>query len=340
MQNVTTQRVLVLGAGNFGTCLAQHLNSLGHETVLWSRSAEIAEHINKFHKNPKYLSHAVLAKNLRAVSTLSATDFKKTDIIVLAVPTQALRSVLSLFKSHIELRHLLVSAAKGIEVKSSKLPNDIIAEILGAEIARCSVVLSGPSFASEVIEHQPTGVSMASADKERALWGQAVFHAPYFRVYTSSDIVGLEVAGALKNVIAIGVGACEGLGFQANSRATPITRGLAEMTRFGIALGANPLTFTGLGGVGDLFLTCTSKKSRNFSVGLRLAKGENIQDIIANVGSVAEGISTAKSAYELGTKLGVRLSIIKIIYQVIYEGKSPDEAVRELLAREARDELG
>jgi glycerol-3-phosphate dehydrogenase (NAD(P)+) len=210
---------------------------------------------------------------------------------------------------------------------------------LGADVADNLVALSGPSFAIEVAKRLPTAVTMASLNKDRAVWGQRVFHSPYFRVFTSSDPKSLEVAGALKNIIAIAAGACDGFGYQANSRAALITRGLAEMTRAGVAYGANPLTFNGLSGVGDLFLTCTSQKSRNYRVGYRLGQGEKLENIVQSLGSVAEGVATTKAAYQLSLDMNVDMPITKEVYRVLYEAKPIKEAVLALLNRDAKDEI-
>ena len=211
--------------------------------------------------------------------------------------------------------------------------------MLGDAIGDRSVILSGPSFAVEIMGGQPTCVSLASRDAERCLQAQYLCHTPLFRCYTSDDPVGLETAGALKNVIAIAAGAAAGLGYQQNSQAALMTRGLAEMTRIGLAMGANPITFNGLGGVGDLFLTCTSRKSRNYTVGFRLGQGENLDHIIESVGSVAEGVTTAKAANTLADKLGVDAPIIREVYAVLYKGKDIHDTIIDLLNRTPKPEI-
>lgn len=339
MQSRKNQHILVLGAGNFGTCLGQHLASQGHQVDLWARSAVIAEGINQSHRNPKYLKNIPLSPSLTAFSRLQDASAKAYDVIVIAVPTQYIRTVIEQIRDIIQVEQLLVCAAKGIEIGTEKLPSDIIAELCGTMIAHHMVSLSGPSFAIEVAKQQPTGVSVASRVISRAEWAQAVFHAPKFRAYTGNDPVGLEIAGALKNVIAIAAGACAGLGFQANSRATLITRGLAEMTRLGVAMGANPLTFKGLGGVGDLFLTCSSEKSRNFSVGYILGQGGSLDEALAQIGSVAEGVTTTLSAHKLAKTLKVSVPITNAVYKVLYEKKPISEVVVELISRDAKPEI-
>jgi glycerol-3-phosphate dehydrogenase (NAD(P)+) len=332
------EKILVLGAGNFGTCLAQHLAEKGYQVTMWSRSEDVANTINATHKNPKYLNTINLSPRLSATSIINEALIKQHSVIVQATPTQTMREVLLGVKKYWRAELLLICAAKGIEIGSLKLPTDIISEILGADVAAKSTFLSGPSFASEIAAHQPTAVAVASKDASRAAWAQELFHAAHFRVYTSDDPIGLEVAGALKNIVAIAAGASVGIGFQMNSRAALITRGLAEITRIGVALGANPLTFKGLGGVGDLFLTCTSEKSRNFSVGFRLGKGEQLDIVLKEVG-VAEGVTTAKAAYDLVNKLGVDAPIMTEVYRVLYEGKPIAQAVMDLLTREAKPEI-
>ena len=338
MQENHQHKLVVLGSGNFGTCLAHHLGWLGHQVALWCRNKESAGHINKHHRNPRYLSDITLSPNIKAFTEPTAEIFAEATAVVVAVPTQVLRSCMATFAPFINPAHVLICAAKGIEVGTDKRPSQIITDILGAEYGLTLACLSGPSFASEIAAHLPTAVSLASRHKERALMAQQLFHSPYFRVYTSDDIIGLEIAGALKNVIAIGAGACQGLGFQANSLAALITRGLAEMTRVGTALGANPLTFIGLGGVGDLFLTCSSEKSRNFRVGYLLGQGMTLPNILNQVNSVAEGVATTTSAYHLGNALKVSIPITTAIYSVLYEGRPVKEAVHDLINRPGRDE--
>ncbi len=339
MQSSNKNRVLVVGAGNFGTCLAQHLASIEHEVFIWARDKKVTDSINEQHRNPKYLSTITLSDRISATHILEEGLVKSCAVILLVIPTQSLREVLEKLKGKVSEDQLLISAAKGIEMASLKLPHDIISDVLGEKIAEKAVALSGPSFAVEIAVQQPTGVSAASKFADRAKWAQDIFHAPYFRVYTSDDPRGLEVAGALKNVIAIASGACAGLGFQANARATVITRGLNEISRFGKALGADPLTFTGLGGVGDLFLTCTSEKSRNYTVGYRVGMGEPFEEVVKNLGSVAEGVHTTKSAYELSKKLAIDAPITEQVYKVIYEAKPVKQAVYDLMHRDAKREL-
>ena len=332
------RKVSIIGAGNFGTCLAQQLATNGHHPIMWARDAQIVSTINTQHYNRRHLREIKLHKNITATSN-AKNGITSSDFLILAIPTQSLRLVLKELKPYIKKSQLVICAAKGIEMNTMALPSQIIEQELGKSISHKSSFLSGPSFAIEVAHGQPTAVTIASSNKTSALMVQNLFHSPNFRAYTSSDHIGIEIAGALKNVIAIAVSASAGLGFQANTQAALITRGLAEITRLGSALGASPLTFTGLGGVGDLLLTCSSVKSRNYTVGYKLGKGEKLKDIVSSLGSVAEGVATAKSAYQLANKLKVRASIISAVYQVLYDQKPIKEVVYELMNSAAREEL-
>ena len=339
------KHVLVLGAGNFGTCLASHLAALGNQVVIWARDQKVVDSINYTHQHSKYLKGIELSDNLTAVSQLTAGLFEQATVVVVAIPTQSMRYlnlmrfILQSIKGWVEPSHLLIFVNKGIEISSGTLPHDIATEILGEEKGYNATFLSGPSFAIEVAQRQPTCVAVASQSQERGHRTQRLFHAPCFRVYDIDDPVGLEIAGALKNVIAIASGACAGAGFQLNARAALITRGLAEITRFGIALGANPLTFAGLSGVGDLFLTCTSEKSRNFTVGYRLGQGESLEYICESLGSTAEGVTTTEAAYEMARKLNIDSPITDAVYSVLYQGKDYRVAMLELMSREPSKEL-
>ena len=332
-------KTLVLGAGNFGTCLAEHLAHEGRNVEIWARSPEVVEGINNHHKNPKYLSTITLTPSLRAINTIDTQEFASLHAIVVAVPMQGMRSVLKPIAQHLSKSTLLICAVKGIEMESGKLPLNLYDEIFGSEIARNTVVLSGPSFAIEVAMRLPTAVVAASRNIERAKAVQDLFHASHFRVYTSEDPLGLEVAGALKNVIAIAAGACAGLGFQANSQAAIMTRGLAEITRMGVKMGANPLTLQGLGGVGDLFLTCSSHKSRNYSLGFKMGQGMSIAEALSSLGRVSEGYSTTKAAYFLSKSFGVDTPIIDQVYGVLYENKPIKKAFVDLVSRDVGPEL-
>lgn len=331
--------ILVLGTGNFGTCLANHLAQQDHPVLLWGRSQQIVDSINQTHRNPKYLSHIELDKRIKAISEISADLMKKIRFLVLAIPTQFLRSVLKPLRSILQKDTIIVCSVKGIENETLAFPYNIIEQELGKEFRDRTVILSGPSFAIEVAERQPTAVSVACKDPEINKLTQEIFHSSLFRVYTTDDPMGLEVAGALKNVIAIATGAAAGLGFQQNARAALLARGLAEAARIGATLGANPLTFMGLGGAGDIFLTCTSEKSRNFTVGYRIGKGEKLEDVLNTLGSVAEGVATTRAAYALTSKLKVDAPIVSAVYSVLYGGQTVASALHGLLNREMKSEI-
>jgi len=334
------EHVLVLGSGNFGTCLAFHLATQGHIVHVWGRDPNVAKHINEKHKNPKYLSNIDLPENIIGVGPEFPDDlFEKTTVILFCIPTQYLRDNLHKLKNKIQDRHLLIFANKGIEMSTLLLPCEIVSQELGKTKGENSVFLSGPSFAVEVVQKEPTCVTVASKKIERAKWAQRIVHTKFFRVYTTSDVIGVELAGSLKNVIAIACGITAGLGFQMNARAALLTRGVSEIGRLSVKLCADPITLLTLAGIGDLFLTCTSEKSRNFTVGFRIGKGEKLEHIIQSLGSVAEGVPTTKAAHELCAKLGIYLPIIETVYKILYENVGVGPAVEELLELGSADEL-
>ncbi|KAJ3328797.1 hypothetical protein HDU76_009270 [Blyttiomyces sp. JEL0837] len=328
------KKVLVLGGGNFGTCLADHLADLGIDTTIWARDTRVVDSINQTHRNSKYMKDIDLSPNLKATSVLDDETIASANVIIFSIPTQHMRDILLQVEPHIRKSHLTLFVNKGIEITSGKLPSEIVEEVWGHERGIAAVFLSGPSFAVEVVRRQPTCVAVASAVKVRALRAQRLFHAPHFRVYTCPDVVGVEVAGAMKNVIALASGACTGLGFQQNARAAIITRGLAEMIRIGVRLGADPLTFAGLAGVGDLMLTAQSEKSRNFTVGRRLGAGEELQHVLETLGSVAEGVETTRAAYALCRRVNVDSPVCNAVYSVLFEGRPISAAVKGLMERD------
>ncbi|KAG6333699.1 hypothetical protein ID866_5382 [Astraeus odoratus] len=310
-------RVLVLGAGNFGSCLADHLGDCEHDVFLWSRQASFVEYFNVHHRNPDYLKDHVFSTNIQAVGPEMPTKemMQGMDVVLFAIPTQGLRETLTKLRPSLtgEKLPLMIFVNKGIETGTQALTLEIIADTCGGEVARGATFISGPSFAKEIVRRQPTSVSVASLTESQAAKASEVFHQPWFRCYTGGDPIGLELAGALKNVYAIAAGMADGLGFENNTRASSvpglITRGLAEMTKIGTAYGASPLTFLGLAGVGDLFLTCSSPTSRNYTVGYRLGKGEKLEDIINTLGSVAEGVTTAKGLKQIIDDMDISASI-------------------------------
>ena len=328
-------KVSVIGAGAWGTALAAHAARFGHQTTLWAREDDVVRDIESHHRNEQFLAGIELPIALRVTVDL-AHAVKDVDVVFLVPPSQHLRQVARTLAPLLNSSVSVVVASKGIEVASGKLMSEVMAEELpGAAIA----YLSGPSFAKEVGAGLPTDVVVASHRADVAAHVQATMHAPHFRVYTSDDPTGVEVAGAMKNVIAVAAGACDGLGLGMNARAALITRGLAEMTRLGVALGASPLTFLGMAGVGDLFLTCTGPLSRNRTLGLKVAEGLEPRDYVASQVTVAEGFTTCKAARILGASKSVDLPITEQVYQVLHEGRPLLDALRELVSRGGKREL-
>ncbi|KAH9960759.1 NAD-dependent glycerol-3-phosphate dehydrogenase [Lactifluus volemus] len=333
--SLTKNKVLVIGSGNFGSCLADHLGDSEHEVFMWSREKSVVEFFNQHHKNPQYLKGHCFPNTICAVGPdLPDAEFiKNMDVLLFAIPTEGLRVLLTKLQSRLDGANLplLIFVNKGIETGTNALTLEIIADTCGKDVARVSTFLSGPSFASEIIRRQPTMVSIASLSEDHAERASLVFHQPWFRCYTGNDPIGIELAGALKNVYAIAAGMAEGLGFENNTRASLITRGLSEMTRIGVAYGANPLTFLSLAGVGDLFLTCSSSTSRNYTVGLRVGRGESLEKVLQTLGSVAEGVTTAKGLKAIVDDLDVPAPLANAVYEVLYEGRDVRERAQALL---------
>ncbi len=326
--------IAVIGAGSWGTTLASLLADKEYDVSLWSHEKEVTEEIQNYRTNRTYLPDVLLPASLRATHDIEEA-MRKARYILNVVPTQFTRSVFSDAAGHIHEKAVIVSASKGIEHGSLLTVSSILKEITGREIA----VLSGPSFAREVINKLPTAVTLATGNDETALLLQEIFNTGYFRVYTHTDVLGVELGGALKNVIAIASGISDGLGLGHNSRAALITRGIAEMTRLGERMGADKRTFSGLSGIGDLVLTCTGPLSRNYSVGTKLGQGMKLHEILSSTKSVAEGVATALSAFELSQKFDVEMPIVEQVYKVIHRGKSPAQAVSVLMNRALRAEF-
>jgi glycerol-3-phosphate dehydrogenase (NAD(P)+) len=331
-------RAAVIGAGSWGTALANLLAKRGHETVLWAYEAPVAEGITRDHRNPIYLSEIELSPALACTTDLEAA-LRGAELVVSVSPAQVTRGVLRAAAPHISDTALLVSASKGIEVETLATMDEVIAEELAGPVASSAVYLSGPSFALEVGQEQPTAVTVSSRDARAAERAQEYFQTPYFRVYTHGDVRGVELGGALKNVVAIAAGVVDGLGFGHNTRAALITRGLAEITRLGVTLGAEPATFAGLAGVGDLILTCTGALSRNRSVGYELGQGRSLDEILGGMQMVAEGVQTARSARRLAERAGVEMPIVEAVHALLFEGLPAAEAVAMLMEREPKPEI-
>ncbi len=328
------KRVLVIGAGGWGTTLA-NLLSYQFDVLLWANEKEVADEINSLHINNTYLPGITL--NSKLTSTNSLDELAQYDVIVNAVPTQYIRSVFSKLANIDFSNKILINTSKGIEQNTTYRISQIFFEITNLPEDNF-IVLSGPSHAEEVSRKIPTTVVAASIDISKAKLCQEMFSTPEFRVYSSNDVVGAEIGGALKNVLAIASGIIDGLGYGDNTKAALITRGLAEIVRLGVACGAHPWTFSGLSGLGDLFVTCNSKHSRNRLVGELIGKGKSLSEITSSMKMVAEGVATTISSIELGERHNVELPITQQVYRILFENLSPKEAINELMTRESKHE--
>jgi len=330
-------RAAVLGAGSFGTALALLLAQRGFAIDLWARDAALVDAIVRTRRNPRYLGDFALPDSVHPTASLEEALLRK-ELVVSVVPSHAVREVWGAARPLLAPGAIVVSASKGIEVGTGKLCSDVLMEMLPPEQHDRLCFLSGPSFAREIAEGRPTAVALAARHESYAIAAQALISSPQFRCYTNADVIGVELGGALKNVVAIAVGVADGLESGLNSRAALITRGLAEMTRLGVAMGANPVTFLGLAGVGDLVLTCTGDLSRNRRVGLEIGRGRKVDEVLGGLREVAEGVRTAKSAHELAQRLGVDMPITAGVYAMLFEGKNPFEAAIELRSRQLKSE--
>ncbi|MFC1837503.1 NAD(P)H-dependent glycerol-3-phosphate dehydrogenase [Thermodesulfobacteriota bacterium] len=331
----------VVGAGSWGTALAKLLSDKGCRVALWAhRQEQVDEIINK-RENQTYLPGFKLGDNLSATADLEEAVSGKP-VVVMVVPSHGFRDVFCKLLPYLSDNTYVISAVKGIENKTLMTMNQVMEDELAKRDSPPELhlgVLAGPSFAKEVAAGIPTLVSVAARTKEEAGFFQELFNGPLFRVYACTDIIGLELGGALKNIVAIAAGISDGLEYGTNTRAALITRGLAEISRLGIAMGADPLTFSGLGGLGDLVLTCTGDLSRNRTVGLKLGQGKNLSTILAEMEMVAEGVMTTRSAWDLASKMEVEMPILEQVYLVLYKDKPCDEAVRDLLSRSPKHEI-
>jgi glycerol-3-phosphate dehydrogenase (NAD(P)+) len=320
--------IAVLGAGSWGTALARMLSRKDFDVSIWAYEPEVAEDINTNGVNSVYLPGVELPPSLRCNSSLDDA-MKGARYVVSAVPSQFTRAVMQGALPYLDEEGVIISVSKGIEKETHLTVSSVIGEITRHPVA----VLSGPSFAKEVVNDLPTAVTLACRENGTGVHIQEVFTTDRFRVYTHHDLIGVELGGALKNVMAIASGIAEGLELGNSARASLITRGLAEMKRLGVSMGADEMTFSGLSGLGDLVLTCNSTLSRNFTVGLRLGRGESLGDIVGSTKSVAEGVDTTVSAYELAKKQNVEMPIVEQVYSVLYEGRQPLDAVTSLMGR-------
>lgn len=332
------EKITVLGAGSWGTALAMVLANNNHDCLLWSHRENQASEINEGHTNKKYLPDTILPLNLKATSNFE-TAIKHATTIVIAVPTKAIREVCQDMIQHLDEKKLFVHVSKGIEPDSFKRISEMIEDELPTDLVEAIVVLSGPSHAEEVVLHHPTTVTAASSMIDAAKKVQDLFMNTSFRVYTNEDVIGVEIGAALKNVIGLAAGIVDGLGYGDNAKAALITRGLAEISRLGISLGAQPYTFSGLTGMGDLIATCTSVHSRNWRAGNMLGKGASLEKVLDEIGMVVEGVRTTKAAYQLAKKQQVDMPITEALHTVLFEGVNPKEAVDSLMHRTKKNEL-
>ena len=333
-----SERIGVVGAGSWGPTLADLWAKKGHPVRLWSHEAEVAATINGSRRNLAYLPDVELNARLVATSDL-AEAVGEADVVLSVSPSQHVRGVMREAAGSLREDALVVSASKGIETRTLETMAEVLDDVLPDRPRRGACFLSGPSFATEVSAEQPTAVTVASRDTAAARRCQALFQTEYFRVYTSHDVIGVELGGALKNVMALAAGMVAGLGFGHNTRAALITRGLAEMSRLGVALGANPLTFAGLAGMGDLILTCTGELSRNRTVGYELGRGRALDEVLGEMRMVAEGVETTRATHELARREEIEMPIVAEVHAVLFEGRSPADAVRNLMLREPKAEL-
>lgn len=334
---MSNEKIAILGPGSWGTALAQVLNDNGHQVCLWGDSQEQIDEINQKHTNTRYFKDIVIDDKIKATTDLKEA-LKDVNAVLFVVPTKVTRLVAKQVAETLDHKVIMMHASKGLEPGTHERLSTVISEEVPAELRSEIVVVSGPSHAEETIVRDITLITAASRDLEAAKYVQALFSNHYFRLYTNSDVIGVETAGALKNIIAVGAGALHGLGYGDNAKAAVITRGLAEITRLGVKLGADPLTYSGLSGVGDLIVTGTSVHSRNWRAGDALGRGEKLEDIERNMGMVIEGISTTKVAYEIAQELGVYMPITTAIYKSIYEGAEIKESILGMMSNEFRSE--
>jgi glycerol-3-phosphate dehydrogenase (NAD(P)+) len=327
-------RCAVVGAGAWGSALATRLAQSPHDIRLWAYEDDVVDAINRTHANPRFLPHIALPPSIVASTTMRDV-VSGADLVVMVAPSHVTRAVAAMVHPYLSPHAVIIVASKGIEQHTLALMTTVVEDVFDM---RGVVALSGPSFALEVARGQPTALVAASSDRHCAELVQQVFRSPTLRVYTQDDVIGVELGGALKNVIAVATGIAEGLELGFNARAALITRGLAEMTRLGTALGAHQATFAGLAGMGDLVLTCTGKLSRNRTLGLDIGRGQTLDEALAGRDTVAEGVITTRAAKALATRHGVAMPIVDAVYAVLFDGQSPHDAITELMSRDLRPE--
>lgn len=333
------KKISIIGAGSFGTALSIVLGHSGFPVTLWAREKEIVEKINADSKNPSYITDVTLPESVSASHSLEEA-LKDADIVLYATPSHAMRNVAQQTKEYLRGDEIVVSVAKGIEKDTLMTASQILADVLDGKVLEDQIgVLTGPSHAEEVSLFKPTTVVAAAYSKRVAGIIQETFMTPMFRVYVNHDIVGVEIGGALKNIMAIAAGVVDGAELGDNAKAALITRGLHEMKRMGMAMGASQDTFSGLTGMGDLIVTCTSEHSRNRYVGYHIGKGESLDEIISGMNMVAEGVKTTGSVYQWAVKNGVEMPITKAVHQVLFEGVDAKDALYQLMTRNPKEEI-
>ncbi len=332
-----TEKIGVIGAGAWGTALAMLLADQGQDVTLWMYEKDLAEEMARTRENRVYLPGFTLPPSIAVTSSLESA-VKDKSLLLSVVPSHTVRTVTKQYATFLPKNAVIVSASKGIEIDTLMPLSEIFKDVLPKEFHSRLCFLSGPSFAKEVAQKMPTAITLACYDPAIGKRAQEVLSNSYFRVYTNQDVIGVELAGSLKNVVAIAAGALEGMGFGYNTTAALLTRGLAEMARLGVAMGGKLTTFSGLAGMGDLVLTCTGGLSRNRTLGTRLGKGEKLDDIMKGAKTVAEGVKTSKAARDLAGKFNIEMPIVDEVYQILYEGKDPRLALKDLMTRELKEE--
>ncbi len=333
------KKISIIGAGSFGTAIAVVLGNSKYDITIWARESEVVEGINRNKKNPAYLTNVSLPETVKARSSLEET-IQGSGMIIFATPSHAMREVAEKTRAYLSGKEIIVSVAKGIEQDTLMTPSQILTEVLDGVVLEDQIgVLTGPSHAEEVGTFKPTTVVASAYSKRAARIIQETFMTPKFRVYLNYDILGAEIGGALKNIMAIAAGIVDGADLGDNAKAALITRGLHEMKRMGSALGASQDTFSGLTGMGDLIVTCTSRHSRNRYVGYNIGKGKSLQEVTSGMNMVAEGVKTARSVSQWSRKNNVEMPITEAVYKVLFENINPGDAVHELMTRNAKNEI-
>ncbi|OFR37479.1 glycerol-3-phosphate dehydrogenase [Staphylococcus sp. HMSC063F02] len=330
-------KITVFGTGSFGTALANVLAENGHSVLMWGKNENTVDEINQSHQNKRYLKDVTLIETIKATNQLEqAVNF--SNIFLIALPTKAIRDVVTEINQHIKTKKTFIHVAKGIENETFKRVSEMIEDSVSKNHKNGVGVLSGPSHAEEVVIKQPTTVAASSKDERISKLIQDLFMNDYLRVYTNNDLIGVELGGALKNIIAVASGIVAGMGYGDNAKAALMTRGLAEISRLGEKLGADPMTFLGLGGIGDLIVTCTSTHSRNYTLGYKLGKGKTTEEALNEMNMVVEGIYTTNSVYHLAKAQNVDMPITNALYKVLFEDKPVKDSVKDLMGRDKKAE--